>query len=907
MEIDGPRLAAFEGPKVVISQVYGAGGNSGALLKNDYVELYNAGSVAATLNGTTLQYASATGTGPFANGMVALSGTVQPGGYFLVQLAGGSNGSALPVSADLASSAINMAGAAGKIALVASTTGLACNGSSTPCSAAQQAQIMDLVGFGNANYYEGSGPAAAPSTTRATFRKLDGDQDTDDNAADFTAAAPAPRNSLTTPVVIGPLDALTLPATLTVDEEATVTLTATATDAAGLAVAGGTVAWSADNENVTVTSTGARTATVRGDALGNAIVTATLTVDGITRTTSTAVTVQTPPPPGAAARVDVTNYPPTALPVGFSFPLFATVWDAANITIPTAARNWTSNQPAIATVDPVTGIVSAHGIGRAYIVAEPAPGLRDSVYVDVADVAEATTARYANHLEFGQPVDATPADDYLVTWPQFAASWNRNRGQSNWVAYNLEATHRGEAERCDCFTPDPTLPSDFPQVVHSDYTGSGYSRGHMTMSEDRTAGGSRTTTSLDNARTFYMTNIIPQTAANNGGPWLRLETYLGDLATNGNKEVFIVAGGAKYEGTLARSNGKVAAPTWTWKVAVVLPRDHGLGDVDGLGDAEIIAVSMPNTATMPSGNWQDYRVTVDSVESLTGYDVLALLPDPLEQIIESGDRAPTARIVADGGAEGEVLTFDGSASSDPDIGGALQDALSYEWIVNGHVTGTGSTVSGSFPDNGTVQVQLVVTDRFGWADTASTTVQVTNVAPTVAAIGGATLLAGENYSASGSFSDAGSADTWTATASYGDGTPAQPLPLAGNAFTLSHRYATAGTYTVTVTVTDDDRASGTRSTTVTVHSSLQGIANLQPIVDALGVAGDLNAGTLQSLRAKLNAAAASLRRGDASAASGQLNAFINELEALANSGRISAEAAASVAGYANRVIRSIAP
>ncbi len=180
-------------PDIVISQVYGAGGITGALLKNDYIELFNRGTSAVSLGGLSVQYASATGTGNFgANPIALLSGTLQPGQYYLLQLAGGSNGSALPTPD--ATGTVNMSGTGGKVALVMSTTGLPCNGSSTACSIEQQALIKDLVGWDGANFYE-TAAAPATSTTTADFRNNAGCSETDNNASDFTSAAPAPRNT----------------------------------------------------------------------------------------------------------------------------------------------------------------------------------------------------------------------------------------------------------------------------------------------------------------------------------------------------------------------------------------------------------------------------------------------------------------------------------------------------------------------------------------------------------------------------------------------------------------------------------------------------------------------------------------------------------------------------------------
>jgi uncharacterized protein len=189
-------------PDIVISQVYGGGGNSGAPYTHDFVELFNRGTAPASLAGWSIQYASATGTGLFGGGAnlitVLPSVTLQPGQYYLVQQAGGANGVPLPTPDLVDSNPINMAAGAGKVALVASATGLGCNGGSTPCSAEQLALIVDLVGYGGANFFEGSGAAPTLSNTTAAFRANHGCTDTDDNAADFTAAEPAPRNTAST-------------------------------------------------------------------------------------------------------------------------------------------------------------------------------------------------------------------------------------------------------------------------------------------------------------------------------------------------------------------------------------------------------------------------------------------------------------------------------------------------------------------------------------------------------------------------------------------------------------------------------------------------------------------------------------------------------------------------------------
>ncbi len=192
------RPAQAVSPDVVISQVYGGGGNSGGVYTNDFVELFNRGTSTVSLAGWSIQYTSASGTGNFGsatNLITPLSGSIAPGQYLLVQEAAGSNTfSPLPTPDVTDSTPINMSGAGGKVALANTTAPLGCNGGSTSCSAAQLAQIVDLVGWDGANFYEGS---AAPATTNPTavIRNGNGCTDTDNNSSDFIAGAPTPRNT----------------------------------------------------------------------------------------------------------------------------------------------------------------------------------------------------------------------------------------------------------------------------------------------------------------------------------------------------------------------------------------------------------------------------------------------------------------------------------------------------------------------------------------------------------------------------------------------------------------------------------------------------------------------------------------------------------------------------------------
>jgi predicted extracellular nuclease len=178
---------------LVIGQVYSNGGGTGALFHADFVEVFNRGTTSQPLTGLTIQYASATGTGNFALA-ATLSGSLAAGQRVLIRMGGtGATGAALPTPDFTGGS--NMAGGGGKVLLANSTTAIACNGGSTPCSGGQTALFVDLVGYGSANFFEGSGTAPTSTTSLSTLRASDGCVDTDSNASDFATAAPNPRNS----------------------------------------------------------------------------------------------------------------------------------------------------------------------------------------------------------------------------------------------------------------------------------------------------------------------------------------------------------------------------------------------------------------------------------------------------------------------------------------------------------------------------------------------------------------------------------------------------------------------------------------------------------------------------------------------------------------------------------------
>ena len=201
-------------PDIVISQVYGGGGNTGATLKNDFIELYNRGSVTVNVTGWTVQYASSAGT---SWQKTTLAGNIEPGKYFLIQEAAGAAGT-VDLPTPNAIGTIAMSGTGAKVALVNNSTTLT---GSCPTG------LVDFVGYGTTTNCSETAPSANLSNTTAALRKSNGATDTDNNSADFTIGAPNPRN--TPPPDAAPAVASTYPAdgasSVPYDTSVTVTFT----------------------------------------------------------------------------------------------------------------------------------------------------------------------------------------------------------------------------------------------------------------------------------------------------------------------------------------------------------------------------------------------------------------------------------------------------------------------------------------------------------------------------------------------------------------------------------------------------------------------------------------------------------------------------------------------------------
>ncbi|HEX4419200.1 MAG TPA: DNA/RNA non-specific endonuclease, partial [Kofleriaceae bacterium] len=235
------------------------------------------------------------------------------------------------------------------------------------------------------------------------------------------------------------------------------------------------------------------------------------------------------------------------------------------------------------------------------------------------------------HTTLGIPGSITttaPSDYFVSVKPLYVVSYNATRKVPNWVSWELNTSYLGSTDRQDDYRPDDTFPITEPQASLADYSGSGYERGHMCPSADRTLD------AASNMQTFYLTNMVPQAANNNEGPWADLENYARSLAGTG-KELFIISGGT-FSATSKLVGANMVVPDETFKVIVVLDA-VGQGVSSVTTSTRVIAVLMPNDNGLinKTDDWHNFRVSVDTIEAMTGYDFLSDVDPSIQAVIEA--------------------------------------------------------------------------------------------------------------------------------------------------------------------------------------------------------------------------------------------------------------------------------
>lgn len=246
-----------------------------------------------------------------------------------------------------------------------------------------------------------------------------------------------------------------------------------------------------------------------------------------------------------------------------------------------------------------------------------------------------TVTQQSPHLALGNPsnAQANPSfyDNYLLAKPQYALSYNRSKGHANWVAWEVSAAWLGSIDRQNDFRPDDSLPQGWPKISPNDYTNSGFDRGHLCPSADRTQ------SAADNSSTFLMTNMIPQAPELNREAWAYLEEFCRELVYKGYK-LYITTGaygtgGEGSKGNATKLGNAVSVPARLYKIIVIVPANASTNNINN--ETPIIAVDFPNkNSTVKNTGWIRYITTVNELEQKTGMDFFSNLPYSTQNVLQ---------------------------------------------------------------------------------------------------------------------------------------------------------------------------------------------------------------------------------------------------------------------------------
>ena len=263
-------------------------------------------------------------------------------------------------------------------------------------------------------------------------------------------------------------------------------------------------------------------------------------------------------------------------------------------------------------------------------------------------------------MSLGNPTAASTNSaartDFLISRAQYALSYNDDTHQANWVSWSYSSEDSGSSGRTDAWSIETALPAGYLKIGTSSF-GTGWDRGHMCPSADRTA------SVTDNEFTFRMSNIIPQASMNNQGLWANFESYCRSMAADGS-EILIISGPSEFTGATI-SNG-MQVPGSVWKVAMKVPGGAG-NAVSRINETcRTIAILTPNVSS-GLGTWQSYITSVEELEDVTGFDFFTALNPPLatylKNVVDTGLGPNNPTVITSynpsSGAEGTAVTISG--------------------------------------------------------------------------------------------------------------------------------------------------------------------------------------------------------------------------------------------------------